>query len=76
MPITMTTPQYTVNVQNLTIRDVIALQSAGSDISAQMSIYAKCLDLPEGFDVLDLPATHFKAIAQAIVKEMTADMGN
>jgi hypothetical protein len=26
--------------------------------------------------VLDLPAKHLKVIAQAIVKEMTADMGN
>jgi hypothetical protein len=72
----MTTPQYTINVQKLSIRDVIALQNAGADIGAQMPIYAKCLNLPEGFDVLDLPATHLKVIAQAIVKEMTSDMGN
>lgn len=76
MPITMTTPQYTVNADALTIRDVIAIQNAGGDISALMPIYAKCIELPEGMDVLDLPAKHLKVIAQAIVKEMTADMGN
>jgi hypothetical protein len=76
MPITMTTPQYTVNADNLTIRDIIAIQNANGDIGALMPIYAKCIELPEGMDVLDLPAKHLKAIAQAIVKEMTADMGN
>ena len=70
------TPQYTINVDKLTIRDVIAIQNAGGDISALMPIYAKVIELPEGTDVLDLPARHLKAIAQAIVQEMTADMGN
>ena len=70
--------QYTVNSDNLTIRDLIAIQEAGSDIKKMIPIYERCLNLPEGQSVLDLPAKHLKLIAQAIVKEMTADdsLGN
>ena len=53
-------------------------QEAGSDIRKMIPIYERCLNLPEGQSVLDLPAKHLKLIAQAIVKEMTADdsLGN
>ena len=70
--------QYTVNSDALTIRDLIAIQEAGSDIRKMIPIYERCLNLPEGKSVLDLPAKHLKLIAQAIVAEMTADdsMGN
>jgi hypothetical protein len=69
--------QYTVNSENLTIRDLIAIQDAGNDIKKMIPIYERCLNLPEGMSVLDLPAKHLKLIAQAIVKEMMADdVGN
>ena len=69
--------QYTVNSDNLTIRDLIAIQDAGNDIKKMIPIYERCLNLPEGKSVLDLPAKHLKLIAQAIVKEMMADdVGN
>ena len=69
--------QYTVNSDALTIRDLIAIQEAGSDIRKMIPIYERCLNLPEGQSVLDLPAKHLKLIAQAIVAEMAGtDMGN
>lgn len=69
--------QYTVNSDALTIRDLIALQEAGGDIKKQLPIFERCLNLPEGKSILDLPAKHLKLIAQAIVEEMAADkVGN
>lgn len=69
--------QYTVNSDALTIRDLIEIQEAGSDIRKMIPIYERCLNLPEGQSVLDLPAKHLKLIAQAIVAEMSGtDMGN
>ena len=69
--------QYTVNSDNLTIRDLIEIQEAGSDIRKMIPIYERCLNLPEGKSILDLPAKHLKLIAQAIVAEMAGtDVGN
>lgn len=69
--------QYTVNSDNLTIRDLIEIQEAGSDIRKMIPIYERCLNLPEGKSILDLPAKHLKLIAQAIVAEMSGtDVGN
>lgn len=78
MPITMTTPQYNVSVSTLKIRDIIAIQTASTtgDMKTLIDIYSKCIELPEGVDFLDLPAKHLQVIAQAIIKEMSADMGN
>jgi hypothetical protein len=64
---------YTVNADNLTIRDIIALQEAGGDLRKLIPIYEKVLVLEDGASVLDLPAKHLKVIAQAIVAEMTDD---
>ena len=69
--------QYTVNSDALTIRDLIEIQEAGSDIRKMIPIYERCLNLPKGKSILDLPAKHLKLIAQAIVAEMSGtDMGN
>ncbi len=69
--------QYTVNPDALTIRDLIAIQEAGNDIRKMIPIYERCVVLPEGKSILDLPAKHLKLIAQAIVAEMTGtDSGN
>lgn len=69
--------QYIVNSDALTIRDLIEIQEAGSDIRKMIPIYERCLNLPEGQSVLDLPAKHLKLIAQAIVAEMSGtDSGN
>lgn len=65
--------EYSVNVDNLTIRDIIDLQEAGGDIRKLLPIYARVLVLPEGVDILDLPAKHLRIIAQSIVDEMTED---
>ena len=73
----MPTMQYTVNSDALTIRDLIAIQEAGNDIRKMIPIYERCLNLPDGKSILDLPAKHLKLIAQAIVAEMTGtDVGN
>jgi len=64
---------YTVNADNLTIRDIIDLQEAGGDLRKLIPIYEKVIVLEDGASVLDLPAKHLKVIAQAIVAEMTDD---
>lgn len=69
--------QYTVNSDNLTVRDLIALQEAGSDIRKVIEIYERCINLPEGKSILDIPAKHLKLIQEAIVAEMTGtNVGN
>jgi hypothetical protein len=64
---------YTVNTDNLTIRDIIALQETAGDIRKLLPIYEKVLVLEEGVTILDLPAKHLRLIAQAIVEGMVED---
>lgn len=69
--------QYTVNSDSLTVRDLIALHEAGSDIRKVVEIYERCIKLPEGVNIFDIPAKHLKLIQEAIVAEMTGtNVGN
>lgn len=71
--------EYTIDVDRLDIRDLIAFEKARSsgNIEDILPLFEKCLVLASGVTIYDLPARHFRPIVDAIVSEMAGDkMGN
>lgn len=66
------TIEYTIDQDALTISDLVALQHAGSDITAQIKVLRKCVQLPDGKALEDLPARHYGAIVKAILSGLTS----
>lgn len=67
--------QYTIDADKITIGDLIALQTVGSDMHAQIDILKKAV-IVEGGKFEDIPAKHFRKIIQAIVSELNPELGN
>jgi uncharacterized protein YycO len=63
---------YTIDQDALTVRDLIALQNAGNDITAQVAILRKCVIVDGDGSFEDLPARHYGAIVKAILGALTA----
>jgi len=66
---------YTIDADQITIRDLIALQTAGNDNARQIDILKKAV-IVEGGEFEDIPARHFKKIISAILAELSPDVGN
>lgn len=64
---------YTIDADKITIRDVIALRKAGTDIEAQIPILRKCVIVENGGDIEDLPARHLALISKALVEKIAGD---
>lgn len=71
--------EYIIDVDRLTIRDMLAMQEAqkSGDIQDMMPLFERCLILPEGKTIYELPARHFKPIIEGILRELSGqDLGN
>ena len=71
--------EYTIDVDRLTIRDLLAFEKArtSGNIEDVMHLFEKCLVLSDGVTIYDLPARHFRPIIDAILGEMAGDkLGN
>lgn len=66
------TAEYTIDVDQLTIRDLVLIDKAKStgNFDDMLKVFDRCLILPEGKTIFDLPARHYKSIINAIQAEM------
>lgn len=69
---------YTIDADQVTIRDLMTLQKSGSDLEAILPILQKCVVTDDGRPVADLPATHLRKLITALVKRLSTDdtLGN
>lgn len=69
-------PTYTIDDEKLTISDLVKLQKAGDDLSAQLDVLRKVVVVADG-TVDDIPAKHYRAIVRAVLAGVTGDsLGN
>lgn len=69
---------YTIDADKVTIRDLIAMDKAGSDLDVIMPVLRKCVTVDDGRDLDDLPAKHLRIIATTLKKRLAGDdsLGN
>lgn len=70
---------YTIDVDRLTIRDMMTLSIAGTagDMTTILPILEKCVITDDGRKVEDLPGKHLKIIIEALTKKLNGtDSGN
>lgn len=70
---------YTINEDNLTIRDLMTLSKAGKadDIESIIVLLEKCVVTDDGRKVEELPAKHLRLIVNAMTKRLAGtDLGN
>lgn len=69
-------PTYTIDDEKLTISDLVKLQKAGDDLSAQLDVLRKVVVVTDG-TVDDIPAKHYRAIVRAVLAGVTGEsLGN
>lgn len=68
--------EYTINPDNFTIRDMIAIQKLAKgdgDLESIIVILERCVSIDGGGSVQDLPAAHFKIIMSKLTERFAGN---